>query len=99
HDGGVDDVGDGARNVDRRVVEALGVLVGLGEEVHQFADKVGRTGPDGFDLLHDVGGGQRLVCEVQSHHDQGPLLVEDDVRGLGVDHDVEFGHGGPVAHV
>lgn len=29
----------------------------------------------------------------------GPLLVEHDVSGFGVDFDVELGHGAPVAHV
>jgi hypothetical protein len=39
------------------------------------------------------------VREVQAHHHHGPLLVEHDVRGLGVDDDVELGNGAPVAHV
>ncbi len=99
HDARVDHVGDGAGIVHRRVVEALGVLVGLGEELHQFHHELGRLGAHGGDLLDDLGGGQGLVREVQAHHHHGPLLVEDDVRGLGVDDDVEFGHGAPVAHV
>ena len=99
HDGGVDHVGNGARIMNRREVEALGVLVRLLEEVHEFHDELGRLGADFGYFPDDFIRGQSLVREVQAHHHHGPLLVEDDVRGFGVDDDVELGHGAPVAHV
>lgn len=37
--------------------------------------------------------------QVEAHHHDRPGFVEDDVRGLRVDDDVELGRGGPVAHV
>lgn len=37
--------------------------------------------------------------QVESHHGDRPCLVEYDVRRFGVNFDVEFGHGAPIAHM
>jgi hypothetical protein len=75
----------------------LDVPVGFAEEIEQFANETGRSGVDGGNLFPDRRCGQRLVCQVQPDHHDGPLFIEDNVCGLGVDDDIEFGDGAPVA--
>ena len=99
HDGRVDDERDGAWVVHGRVVEPLLIFVGVTEEREQVTHEPCRAGADGGDRGRDLGGCQGLVREVESDHREWPLLVEDDVRGLGVDDDVELARRAPVAHV
>ena len=85
--------------MDRRSLEALVITVGLGEEVHQFAYELRRPGADLLNALHDIGGCQGLVGQIQSDHDHRPGFVEDDVSRFRVDLDIEFSHCRPVAGV
>ena len=96
-EGGVDDVGDGAGVVGRRVREGLLVLVGGSEEVHEAVHGVGESGIGPAESPLDIGGAQGPVGDIQADHGQRPALVEDDVGGLGVAQDVELGHRRRVA--
>lgn len=99
HDARVDDVGHGAGVVHGRVVEALGVLVGVREEVQQLAREAGRSGTDRGDARGDLIGRERLVGDIEPDHRERPARREHDVRGLRVDDDVELARRAPVAHV
>ena len=99
HHGRVDHEGHGAGVVHRRVVEALLVFVGVTEELEQFAHESRRRGVDGRDRRGDLGRRERLMRQVEADHGERPRLVEDDVRGLRVDHDVELARRRPVADV
>ena len=82
-----------------RVVEALGVFVRVREEFEQLTDEARGGCADGGDARGDLVGRERLVGRVEADHRERPGLVEDDVGRLGVDDDVELGHGAPVADV
>ena len=99
HDGGVNQVGDGAGVVHGREFKALCVLVGLAEEGEQTQDKVGNGAAQSVDLGGDFVCCQCLVGQIQSDHGDRPFFVEDDVGGFGVDLDVEFGDCRPVTDV
>ena len=94
HHARVDDVGDRARVVHRGRGEALDLGVRGLEELQDVQHDLGRPGADRGDRVEHVRGGQRLVGQVQPDHHHRPRLVEDDVRGLRVDGDVELGDRG-----
>ena len=95
----INEIGDGARVVDRWVIKALVGLVGLAEEAEKANDELRDWGFQSLDFGFDLRGGQCLVREVESHHGDGPGLFKDDVGGLGIDLDIELGDGGPIAFV
>ena len=62
----IDEIGDGARVVDRRVIKALVGLVGLAEEAEKADDELRDWGLQSLDFCFDLQGGKRLVGEVET---------------------------------
>ena len=102
HDGhhrGIDHQCHGARVVHGRMLEALHILVCLAKEVEQLDNEAGRPGADSSNRADHIRSRQRLVRQVEADHRELPLLVENDVGGLRIDHDVEFRGRAPVSDV
>ena len=72
-------------------------LVETVEEVEPLGDDVAHVSAVCADAVKFVGINERGFGDVESRHGDGKSRVEDDLRGFGIDEDIEFRCARPVA--